>query len=233
MVGLQAAGRRGVAMDSGPREAVEVRPPSSQGGGVFRRHLPVWIREMPRFGPFRPAEPDPGYMLLDPALLEEVLQGVPIAVRQEIYEDIDFLEYEVMRLFRERDHRAKVQQNRYRRQQINFLMLAIIATLVGSLQLITLGNQPQVMPVFAFLETVIALMTAFLAAVSGREPPQEQWLLNRRRAEQLRREYFRFLTRMPPYDEISGYQRRFTLAQRAAEINRGMQPQEATRGTTD
>jgi len=220
-------------MNIGPRQAAEGRPPSSQGGGFFRRRMPVWIQEMPRFGPFRPAGPDPNFVLLDPELLEEVLQGVPITVKQEIYKDIDFLEYEVLRLFRERDHRAKVQQNRYRRQQINFLLLAIIATLVGSLQLITLGNRPEIMPVFAFLETVIALFTAFLAAVGGREPPQEQWLLNRRRAEQLRREYFRFLTRVPPYDELAGYQRRLLLAQRAAEINRGMQPQEATRGTTD
>ncbi len=220
-------------MHIGPRQVAEGRPPSNQGGGGFRRRMPVWIREMPRFGPFRPAEPDPNFTLLNPDLLEEVLQGVPIVVRQEIYEDIDFLEYEVLRLFRERDHRAKVQQNRYRRQQLNFLMLAIIATLIGSLQLITFGNQPEIMPVFAFLETVIALMTAFLAALGGREQPQEQWLLNRRRAEQLRREYFRFLTRVPPYDDIAGYQRRMLLAQRAAEINRGMQPHEITVGTLD
>ncbi len=228
MTGVQRDAGEAASMNIGPRQAAEGRPPSSQGGGGFRRRMPVWIQEMPRFGRFRPNEPDPNYTLLDPDLLEEVLQGVPIAVRQEIYEDIDFLEYEVMRLFRERDHRAKVEQNRYRRQQLNFLMLSIVATLVGSVQLITLGSQPDIMPFFAFLETIIALFTAFLAALGGREPPQEQWMLNRRRAEQLRREYFRFLTHMPPYDEISGYQRRMLLAQRAAEINRGMQPEEAT-----
>ena len=214
------------------RPAVEGRPPVSQGGGSFRRHLPVWLREMPRYGPFRPAEPDAGFRLLDHDQLEVVLQGVPAIVREEIQEDIDFLEYEVMRLFRERDHRAKAQQNRYRRQQINFLLLSIISTLVGSLQLISLANQPERMPLFAFLETVISLLTAFLAAVSGREPPQEQWLLNRRRAEELRREYFRFLTRVPPYDEVGGYQRRMLLAQRAAEINRGLQPHEMATGAT-
>lgn len=215
------------------RHAVEGRTPASQGGSFFRRHLPVWLREMPRYGPFRPAEPDPGFRLLNPDQLEQVLQGVPDVVRQEIYEDVDFLEYEVMRLFRERDHRAKRQQNSYRRQQINFLLLAILSTLIGSMQLISLSNQPERMPVFAFLETIISLLTAFLAALGGREPPQEQWLLNRRRAEELRREYFRFLTRVPPYDEISGYQRRMLLAQRAAEINRGMQPQAAVAGATD
>ena len=215
------------------RPAVGGRAPTSQGGGIFRRHLPVWLREMPRYGPFRPAAPDPDYSLLDPDLLEHVLRGVPEVVRQEIYEDVDFLEYELMRLFRERDHRAKAQQNRYRRQQINFLLLAILSTLIGSLQLITLANQPEQMPVFAFLETIIALLTAFLAAIGGREPPQEQWLLNRRRAEELRREYFRFLTRVPPYDEFNGYQRRMLLAQRAAEINRGLQPREAATGPAD
>ncbi len=214
------------------RPAVEGRAPASQGGSFFRRHLPVWLREMPRYGPFRPAQPDPRFRLLDPDQLEQVLQGVPEVVRQEIYEDVDYLEYEVLRLFRERDHRAKMQQNRYRRQQINFLLLAILSTLVGSLQLIALSNQPEQMPVFAFIETFISLLTAFLAAVGGRVPPQEQWLLNRRRAEELRREYFRFLTRVPPYDEIGGYQRRMLLAQRAAEINRGLQPRDAATGAT-
>ena len=50
---------------------------------------------------------------------------------------------------------------------------------------------------------------------------------NRRRAEQLRREYFRFLTRMPPYDEVTGYRRRMLLSKRVADINRGMHPDDS------
>lgn len=199
---------------------------TTQGRVDFRKRLPVWVQELPQFGGFKPAEPDPNYRLLSKSDLEEVLKDIPEAVKKEIFDDMDFMEYELMRLFRERDHSAKFNQNRYRRQQIFFLMLAVAATLIGSLQVVALNSSPEIMPLFAFLETLVALLTAFLAAIGGREPPQERWLSNRRRAEQMRREYFRFLTRMPPYDEITGYQRRMLLSQRAADINRGMYPQE-------
>ncbi len=199
---------------------------TTQGRVDFRKRLPVWVQELPQFGNFKPSEPDPNYQLLSRRDLEEVLKDVPEEVRKEILADTDFMEYELLRLFRERDHTAKFNQNRYRRQQIFFLGLAVAATLIGSLQVVALNSNPEVMPLFAFLETLVALLTAFLAAVGGREPPQERWLSNRRRAEQMRREYFRYLTRMPPYDEVTGYQRRMLLSQRAADINRGMYPQE-------
>ena len=213
--------------DPAAEESTNTHQPSTQGRVNFRKRLPLWIQEMPQFGRFKPDKPDPNYCLLEKAKLEEVLTDIPESVKQEIFEDIDFMDYELLRLFRQRDHTAKFNQNRYRRLQINFLMLAVAATLIGSLQLIALSTNPEVMPLFAFFETVIALFTAFLAAIGGREPPQELWLTNRRRAEQLRREYFRFLTRMPPYDEVQGYQRQLLLSQRAADINRGMYPQEA------
>ena len=208
--------------------AANAPAPSTQGRQDFRKSLPIWIQELPQFGRFSPAEPDPNYVLLNKDAMEEVLQDLPEAAKKEIYDDMDFMDYELMRLFRDRDHRAKYSQNRYRRLQINFLILAVLATLIGSLQVVALNTSPDLMPVFAFGETLIALLTAFLAALGGREPPQEQWLTNRRRAEQLRREYFRFLTRMPPYDELTGYRRRMLLSKRAADINRGISPQEGT-----
>lgn len=201
--------------------------PVSQGRPDFRKRLPVWIQELPQFGKFRPSEPDPTYQLLVKKDLEALLVDTPEEVRERIFEDLDFMDYEMLRLFRQRDHLAKFNQNRYRRRQIFFLALAVLATLVGSLQVISLNSNPEIMPMFAFLETLVALLTAFLAAIGGRESPQELWLTNRRRAEQMRREYFRYLTRMPPYDEVTGYQRQMLLSQRAADINRGMYPQEA------
>lgn len=211
--------------------------PITQGKQDFRKRLPVWLQEMPQFGRFQPVEPDPNYQLLRKQDLETVLRDVPDEVKKEIFDDIDFMDYELLRLFRIRDHQAKFNQNRYRRQQIFFLILAVAATLVGSLQVVALNSTPEIMPLFAFLETLVALLTAFLAAIGSRESPQELWLNNRRRAEQMRREYFRFLTRMPPYDEVTGYQRRMLFSQRAADINRGMYPQElpgqSTTGVND
>jgi hypothetical protein len=214
-----------VPPDKKPEE--KQAPVTTQGRVDFRKRLPVWIQELPQFGKFQPAEPDPNYQLLNKKDLEELLKDMPEQVRKEIFDDIDFMDYELLRLFRGRDHQAKFNQNRYRRRQILFLVLAVAATLIGSFQVVALNTSPDIMPLFAFLETLVALLTAFLASIGGRLSPQELWLTNRRRAEQMRREYFRYLTRMPPYDEVAGYQRRMLFSQRAADINRGMYPQEA------
>jgi hypothetical protein len=72
----------------------------------------------------------------------------------------------------------------------------------------------------------VALLATFLATISGRESPLPIWLNNRRRAEQLRREYFRYLMNLPPYDSIEGYQRQMAASRRAADINRGVFPEE-------
>ena len=210
---------------SAPTDGKEAAP-STQGRKDFRKRLPVWIQEMPQFGNFQPAEPNLNFQLLDKQAIQDAVKDFPDEVKKEIFDDIDFMDYEMLRLFRERDHQAKYNQNRYRRRQILLLLLAVSATLIGSLQVIALNSSPEIMPLFAFMETLVALFTAFVAAVGGRESPQEGWLSNRRRAEQMRREYFQYLTHMPPYDEIAGYQRRMLLSKRAADINRGMYPQD-------
>jgi len=53
-------------------------------------------------------------------------------------------------------------------------------------------------------------------------------LVNRRASEQLRREFFRYLAHLPPYDRLDGYRRKLTLSQRSADINRGVYPQDVT-----
>jgi len=100
-------------------------------------------------------------------------------------------------------------------------------------QALSIDSNPGLVPFFAFLETVIAAFVAYLATVSGREPPMPQWLTNRRASEQLRREFFRYLTHLPPYDKLDGYRRKLTLSQRAADINRGVYPQEVANGGGD
>ncbi|HLU08253.1 MAG TPA: DUF4231 domain-containing protein [Oceanobacillus sp.] len=202
----------------------QVDEPSTQGKTGFRKSRPAWFRDLPQFPTFKPTEPDPNYQLIDPEKLREVLKGFDEEIIQRIQDDIQFMDYELLRLFRERDHEAKLQQNRYRLFQIFFIGLAAIATMIGSIQALMINNNPAIVPFFAFLETVVALMATFLATISGREAPLPLWLSNRRRAEHLRREYFRFLVNLPPYDSVEGYQRRTLLSKRAAEIADGIDP---------
>jgi hypothetical protein len=196
-------------------------PVQSQYKG--RRH-PL-LKELPYFTRFPPL--DPNFSLITERQLDEFFtrENIDPAIQAEIRADLNFMEHELLRLFRDRDHRSKLHQNRYRLYQIAYIWLAALAGTLGAAQALSIDSNPTLVPFFAFLETVIAAFVAYLATVSGREPPLPQWLGNRRAAEQLRREFFRYLTHLPPYDRLSGYRRKLTLSQRAADINRGVYPQ--------
>ncbi|MCC7450014.1 MAG: DUF4231 domain-containing protein [Anaerolineae bacterium] len=196
--------------------------PRSQGLSS-RTRWPMWAKQLP-YARMPAVQQD--FQLIDPDELDTVLQGVDPAEIQRIKEDIRFLDRELLRLFRQQDREAAVQQNRYRQYQIGYIFLSALATLIGSLQALTLAGRREWMPWFAFGETVVALLATFLATISGREPPLPLYLNSRRRAESLRREYFRFLMNLEPYDSVTGARRRMLLSSRAANINRGVIPDE-------
>lgn len=206
-------------------DAVPAKPVTQQVGD-FRERWPAWVKQLPRLNS---PQVNPDFQLIDPVRLEQVLKDADPDAVLRIKEDIKFMDHELLRLFRERDHEASVQQNRYRLYQIGFIILATIATLIGSIQALALSGQARWVPVLAFCETIVALIATFLATISGREPPFPLWLANRRRAESLRREYFRYLMHMPPYDDLDrqeAFKRRATLSARAADMNRGVFPDE-------
>jgi hypothetical protein len=195
--------------------------PRTQEKRDWRNRWPTFAKQLPRFK--FPDQP-PNFQLIDPARLDTILTKADPAAKQSILEDMKFLDNELLRFFRDRDYEAAKRQNQYRLLQLGFIALAALATLIGAFQALSLNNRPDLVPFFAFLETVVALIATFLATISGREPPLPLWLNNRRRAESLRREYFRYLMNLPPYEDLSGYHKRLTLSQRAADINRGVFP---------
>lgn len=191
----------------------------------FRHGWPAWLKQMPQMT-FPP--PDDKFVIIKQADIDKILAGKDPKAIQQIKDDIAFLDKELVRLFRDRDYEAKYQQNRYRVIQIAYMTLATVATLIGSVLALALNSSPNLVPWLAFAETIIALLTTYIATVSGREPPMPLWLENRRKAEHLRREYFRYLMNLEPYDELEGYRRRQTLSERAANINRGFFPETET-----
>lgn len=200
------------------------KSPKTQEKAGFRANWPEWMRQLPRSS--FPTEPNPDFQLIDREEIRRLLQEKkvePEAIKK-LEADMDFLDHELLRLFRERDHEAKLQQNRYRLYQVGFITLAAVATIIGSLQAVMLNGYADLVPLLALIETIIALLTTYLATISGRETPLPRWLSGRRRAEYMRREYFRYLMNMPPYDVVQGYQRRQLLSSRAANINRGVYP---------
>lgn len=155
------------------------------------------------------------------------------AARKQVEDDIDWLKKELEPHFRERDHQASREQNRYRIYQLGFMLLAAAATLFGSLQALTFESSPNATTAWGFVETVIALYTVFLATISGRRPPLSRWLENRQKAEYLRREYFRFLMNLPPYNSKStSSERKIALSIRTGEINEGKFSSQQNGGTS-
>lgn len=203
--------------------ATPPKPPATQEKKGYRENWSAWAKQLPRLD--FPETPNPTYKLVDEnQLFNVVLKDASPEAKQKLKADMDFLDSELLRLFRERDFEASLNQNRYRLFQIGFMILAAGATILGALQGLVLNQNPDAVPLIALLETIVALLTTYLATISGREPALPEWLSNRRRAEYLRREYFRYLMNMSPYDTVDGYERKLLLSTRAANINRGIYP---------
>lgn len=189
--------------------------PITQETRNTRANWPIWMKQLP----YWEIKKDDNFTLIPPEQLAEITAGEePEAIRR-IQDDIKFLEEELLRLFKERDYEAKVMQNQYRLYQICYMVLAALATLFGSLLAISIDSAKGLVPWLAFAETIVALFTTYLATISGREAPLQKWLINRHKAEILRREYFRYILNLEPYEGLNSLERRRLLSRRAAEIN--------------
>ncbi|MDL5054579.1 DUF4231 domain-containing protein [Oscillatoria laete-virens NRMC-F 0139] len=206
-----------------PRPPSESVQPTTQGKRA-KSYLPAWVRELPQWGRFRPERPDTTFQLLQPDLLEAMLKKYSPEVQARIREDIVSLDQEILRYFRGLDHAAKFNQNRYRKFQLLYIILATLATGFGAGQALALYSSPSTAPIWGGLEVAVAAVVTFLATIAAPENPLENWMKNRKRAEQLRREYFRYLANLAPYDTLDDVTRQLTMARRAADINRGVDP---------
>lgn len=215
---------KGSGASSGARPAkVEEKEFVTQQKKGFRDGWPTWAKQLPKVN-FN--EQNKEFQLIDRDEMREFLQkrGADADAIKRLEEDMDHLDHELLRLFRDRDYTASLQQNRYRTYQIGFSTLAAVATVIGAFQALAVNDNPNLLPYLAFAETVVALFTTYLATISGSVSPLPAWLTNRRHAEYLRREYFRYLMDLEPYDQLTGTDRKLQLSIRAANINRGIYP---------
>jgi hypothetical protein len=190
---------------------------------MYRRSaLPEWMHQLPwlRFPP-----PIHNFQLIDPAELDMILKTARPEDAKRVREDIEFLDKEVLRLFRDRDYDAKFHLNRYRLYQLFYAGVGIVLVMLALLIMVSINQNSPLVTVLSFIGTLLALTMTYLATVSGREAPVPLYLENRRKAELLRREYFRYLMNLSPYDGVEGYERRRLVSVRAANVNRGLFPE--------
>ena len=215
-----------------PTDTVDYEPVQQHGTQrkvrfpFLKRLQPVWFTQMP----FKniPNKPDESFQLINDDMIQEMKDVYQLDAQSiaQIKADRAFMETELMRYFRELDVEAKVKQNEYRKHQIRILILASAATLTGAMQAISINNEPY-LRFFGFLEAVIALFTVFVIQIRSSDATLPGWLGARKKAEQLRREYFRFMLRLPPYDQEQPiYKLRLTLSARVAEIYNDKDPEE-------
>ena len=197
----------------------EVQQPLTQEKNL-RIRWPAFARDFPR----REITPDPTFKLIPEKELNEKLATVDPSIADSIRAQLAHLDKELMGLFRTQDAEAKVGQNQYRKFQLAFIVLALIATVIGSLQGLARDSEIT-LSVLALLETVVALFAVFVSRLAAHDSPLTRWLSNRRHAEGLRQEFFRYLMYAAPYDDENTARREILLAQRAAEIHRGNYPE--------
>ena len=185
----------------------------------FRDRLPEWARYLPLLN--FPKEPLRDFSLLPPRELDRVMATHTPESAERLRADLEFAETRLMRHFISMDFDAKYHQNRHRLFQILFMFLAFFATLVGSFLALAVNSSPEIVPILGLFDTLVALVTTYVATIAYRVDSHGMWLERRQRAEQLRREYFRFLLDLAPYDTVDDIERRRLFAQRAASIRVG------------
>ncbi|MEM9950086.1 MAG: DUF4231 domain-containing protein [Chloroflexota bacterium] len=209
----------------------QTQQPKTAGTVPKRQSMrPEWWRQFPKWN--FADKPDETFQLISESDLQELIKEKGFDANspavQRLKEDMDVLNEELMPLFLKVDYRAKRNQNQYRQYQVNYFLLATAATVIGSFQVAALQVAQEWILVLGLLETVIALLTTYIATRRGNRQPLPEWLEKRRHAEQLRREYFRFLTDAEPYNLIDGAKRARLLGLRAGAINLGKDPNAET-----
>src|SRR5262245_46575985 len=106
-----SAGAPSTAGVNPPPPAVKVdEPPISQQTSTFRANWPSWAKQLPQL---RFPQPNPTFELIDRKRLRDILKDAEPGALARIEDDLKFLENELLRLFRDRDYEAALEQTRY------------------------------------------------------------------------------------------------------------------------
>jgi ABC-type multidrug transport system fused ATPase/permease subunit len=232
-----------------PRFFGVFRPQNSQLL-FFRRRLPSWndakipedIGELPR--------PLPDNLLDGSDFISQAyLNKKNIALVPSIREDLQTLDKGLLRYFMQANQKAKFYQNLYFRYQWSLAIGAFITAVVGALALmfgittneaqnmadqgiktattVVLNIPPDTIRTLAIIFSVITAIAGFFTTYyrerDRQRKPQKLWFSWRRAAEELRKHYFQYLSRVSPYDTT---ERSEILASSALEIFQKGEPEE-------
>lgn len=117
-------------------------------------------------------------------------------------QDLADLEQHLMPFFWELNQKAKYYQNLFYLYQWVLMFGALATTALGAFTTYSYTmDDPQNLPeIFGIITAIVSGVTAFFNVISNQSSPQARWARARRLAEELRVTYFRYLTRLKPFD---------------------------------
>jgi hypothetical protein len=125
-----------------------------------------------------------------------------------VAQDLADLEEYLLPSFFEFSQKSKYFQNQFYLYQWVFIWGAFLTTVLGALASIFYVANPSpgdvevsIQQMFSYLTALVGAVTAFITALSNRGEPLKRWGKTRRLAEELRMNYFNYLSHLPPYDK--------------------------------
>jgi len=157
--------------------ACDQKAEQNGGGHVsWRSRFPVLVRRLPVWGRYRPPVAP---------LVPDDARAANVALREEL----DALDQILMPAFEAQERTAMVEQNRHRRLHLLVLFGGLLATVFSAAQASFTG-----VTWLGIVVAGVAATSAALSALMSRDCAMGEYVEARRRAEQLRSVYFRFLT---------------------------------------
>jgi hypothetical protein len=131
---------------------------------------------------------------------EDDLNKYPI-----IAQDLRDLQQHLIPSYFEFNQKSRYYQNRYYLYQWVFVVGAFVTTLFGTLA--ATSPTPEVAKSLKYLTAAVGAVTAYYTTLSNRGEPQKRWGKTRRLAEELRMNYFKYLSHLPPFDQADRVQK--------------------------
>jgi len=154
-----------------------------------------------------------------------------------ITQDLDDLEEYLMPSFWEYNQKARFYQRNYYFYQWVFIIGAFLTTVFGAMTtyftteagaaVVLFGvsfdtvnffgweTDWTMVAMFSFMTTIVSAITSYFTLLSNQGEPRKRWANYRRLTEELRMLYFKFISRLPPYDKLNRVDR---LRRRVIEI---------------
>lgn len=137
-----------------------------------------------------------------------------------IMQDLRDLDEYLLPVFWEYNQRARYYQHKYYYYQWVFIIGAFLTTVMGSLATFFSADVPPTMLgvtittvsllgydtgwsmvwLFSIATTIVSSITSYFTLLSNQGEPRKRWASYRRLAEELRMLYFRFISRLEPFD---------------------------------